>query len=326
MDLIVVTMPPKYTVFTSLNTTSSLLMTTVRLPKINKALHLALWRRSLAEQKTQKWTLMRSARGNRKGKQKEITVEDGSLNNSGTSTALQITYHNKPIYDQISDEPKIELGATYNPNLLPDHCGNYFQHPKARLIQQDYRNINKDLIPPWKTYEALTAETIVLIDATVNCWKMKVNEDSYRKVSLLKWLAFYQIWFVLEIYQFSARSLRVIVESDVQPDIPPIPILPAPKTNQSSSSTPSPSKRSRAFDDFDVSPNKKKSPIKSNKAGSSGRKLWIIWKDLDQYHCVLNSSRIITFVTTYSNFIQYLAWPRYLTLYARNFITINFIS
>ena len=34
---------------------------------------------------------------------------------------------------------------------------------------------------------------------------------------------------IFKIYQFSACSLQVIIESNIQPGIPPIPILPAPK-------------------------------------------------------------------------------------------------
>ena len=123
---------------------------------------------------------------------------------------------------------------------------------------------------------------------------------------------------IFKIYQFSAHSLQVIIESNIQPGIPPIPILPTPKANQNSSSTPSPSKWLCPFNNSNISPNKKKSPIKSNKAGSSSCKLWKILKNLHQYDCVLNSSQIFTFVTTYCSFIQYLAWPCYLTLYACN--------
>ena len=47
---------------------------------------------------------------------------------------------------------------------------------------------------------------------------------------------------VFKIYQFSAHSLRVIIKSDIQSGIPPIPTLLAPKANQNNSSTPSPSK------------------------------------------------------------------------------------
>lgn len=77
------------------------------------------------------------------------------------------------------------MGATYDPNLLPDHKGSYFQHPKAKLIQLDYRDINKKLIAPWKTYEALKPGTVVLVDAVVNCWKIQIgkDKDKFRKAS-----------------------------------------------------------------------------------------------------------------------------------------------
>ena len=97
------------------------------------------------------------------------------------------------------------------------------------------------------------------------------------------------------------------------------------KPKQNNSSTLLPSKRSRAFNDFDVSPNKKKSPIKSNKAGGNGRKLEIMSKVLHLYDYILSSSRIITLVTTYHSLIQLSNWPCYLTFYARNFKTINFM-
>ena len=58
----------------------------------------------------------------------------------------------------------------------------------------------------------------------------------------------------------------MIVESDTPPDIPSSCPYPKPKN---SPSTPSPSKQPLAFDNFDISPSKKKSATKQNKAGSS---------------------------------------------------------
>ena len=157
-----------------------------------------------------------------------------------------------------------------------------------------------------------------------DCQLLKVNEESYCQVSLLKWLISYQNW-------ASLRSINLVLAA-CKWSLNPIFSLAYPlslsspllKQNQNSSSTPSPSKWLCPFNNSNISPNKKKSPIKSNKAGSSSRKLWIISKYLRQYDCVLKSSQIFTFVTTYYSFIQYLSWPRYLTLYARNYITIKF--
>ena len=116
-----------------------------------------------------------------KGKETEKVAEEGSTNVASMSHYEQYFLVNN--YTSISDESKIELGATHDPDLLPDHHGEYFQHPKAHLIQQDYHHVNKNLIAPWKTYEVLNTGTILLINAIMNCWKMKINEDSYHKVS-----------------------------------------------------------------------------------------------------------------------------------------------
>ena len=116
-----------------------------------------------------------------KGKETEKVAEEGSTNVASMSHYKQYILMNN--YTPISDESKIELGATYDPDLLPDHHGEYFQHPKAHLIQQDYHHVNKNIIAPWKTYEVLNTGTILLINAIMNCWKMKINEDSYHKVS-----------------------------------------------------------------------------------------------------------------------------------------------
>ena len=115
-----------------------------------------------------------------KGKETEKVAEEGFTNIAGTSCYKQYISINN--YTPISDESKIELGATYDPDLLPDHCGEYLKHLKAHLIQQDHY-VKKNIISLWKTYEALNTRTILLIDAIMNCWKMKVNEDSYHKVS-----------------------------------------------------------------------------------------------------------------------------------------------
>lgn len=115
-----------------------------------------------------------------KGKAKE--KGEGSKAESSMSSVSCTRKSTNLIIFAIADGPKVEAGATYDPNLLPDHRGDYFQHPKARLIQQDYTDINKNLIAPWKTYEALPVGTVVLINAAVNCWKMKVTSETYRKV------------------------------------------------------------------------------------------------------------------------------------------------
>ena len=64
----------------------------------------------------------------------------------------------------------IELGTFYDPNLLPDHQGDYFKHVHAKLVQLDIRDENDMLIPPWDMYDNLRPGTVVLIDASLVCW------------------------------------------------------------------------------------------------------------------------------------------------------------
>ena len=52
-------------------------------------------------------------------------------------------------------------------------------------IQLNHCKVQPWIQQHWKTYKALTTETVLLIDATINCWKLKVNEDLYHKVSSL---------------------------------------------------------------------------------------------------------------------------------------------
>jgi hypothetical protein len=63
----------------------------------------------------------------------------------------------------------ISLGAFYDPRLLPDYGGPIFRHKSARLVQRDIRNMNGDLIPPWKTYEELRPGTLVLMKVSFYC-------------------------------------------------------------------------------------------------------------------------------------------------------------
>jgi len=72
-------------------------------------------------------------------------------------------------------EPVLEVGALYNPNLLPDYCGDLFQHKFANLVQQDIKDTNDDLVPPWLIIvevmcEKLRPGTVVIVDTTLVCW------------------------------------------------------------------------------------------------------------------------------------------------------------
>ncbi|KAJ7017249.1 hypothetical protein C8F04DRAFT_963517 [Mycena alexandri] len=59
----------------------------------------------------------------------------------------------------------IKLGAYYEPRMLPDYGGSYFNHLKAKLLQLD-----NQLIPPWKFYEVLRPGTLVLCLVSLHCF------------------------------------------------------------------------------------------------------------------------------------------------------------
>ncbi|KAJ7677863.1 hypothetical protein DFH06DRAFT_1121427 [Mycena polygramma] len=94
----------------------------------------------------------------------------------------------------------IKLGAHYEPSLLPDYGGAYFNHTKAKLVQQDVRDVNNNLIPPWKIYEALRPGTLVLVLVSLHCFLM--NDENSKEPRQRK------------IYQVNAHSMRVLSESD----------------------------------------------------------------------------------------------------------------
>ena len=64
----------------------------------------------------------------------------------------------------------IELGALYDPILLPDHQGDLFQQKFAKVVQQDIKDTKDDLVPPWQMHEKLRPGTIVVVDTTLVCW------------------------------------------------------------------------------------------------------------------------------------------------------------
>ncbi|KAJ7633385.1 hypothetical protein DFH06DRAFT_991055 [Mycena polygramma] len=101
---------------------------------------------------------------------------------------------------EAGDEPAdIKLGAHYEPSLLPDYGGSYFNHNKAKLVQQDVRDIKNNLIPPWKLYDALRPGTLILILVSLHCFSM--NDDTTKEIKR-------------RVYQLNAHSIRVLSESD----------------------------------------------------------------------------------------------------------------
>ncbi|KAJ7643206.1 hypothetical protein B0H17DRAFT_959854 [Mycena rosella] len=126
----------------------------------------------------------------------------------------------------------IKFGAHYEPTLLEDYGGLYFNHVKAKLVQLDVRDTQNDLIGPWKFYDALKPGTLVLVLASLHCFVMS-DEKSKRE---------------RKVYQINAHSVCVLAESDQPVEKRTRPIAP----NDSAPLPDRPSTSSVAFSAFRV--------------------------------------------------------------------------
>lgn len=77
---------------------------------------------------------------------------------------------------------EIYVGARYDPHILYDFRGAGFRLVHNKLVQHDVRDIDDNLIPPWKAYEELRTGTVVLMEATIHCFRFNVNGRRERKV------------------------------------------------------------------------------------------------------------------------------------------------
>lgn len=69
--------------------------------------------------------------------------------------------------------PETTLTSTYNPVVLPDYHGNFFQQPNARLVQFDWRGVDNKLVVPSLWYSTFRPGTLVLIKATLIAWTVQ---------------------------------------------------------------------------------------------------------------------------------------------------------
>ena len=73
-------------------------------------------------------------------------------------------------------EPVLELGALYDPNLLPDYLGDLFEHKFAKLVQQDIIDTEDNLVAPWLMHDKLRPGTVIVVDTTLVCWHIGGKE------------------------------------------------------------------------------------------------------------------------------------------------------
>jgi len=113
----------------------------------------------------------------------------------------------------------VDLNTRYDPHVLPDYGGPFFQHVKATLVQQDIRDVKGKLIPPTKWCEALRPGSLVVatVKPHVSIMPDERRPGELKKVRLLTiTIPFYSLFiFSPQFYQLTARRVKVIDSSDV---------------------------------------------------------------------------------------------------------------
>lgn len=97
-------------------------------------------------------------------------------------TFIEATIHLTYIHVTVPTGDEIYVGAHYDPRVLYDFRGAGFKLMHNKLVQHDVRDVDDNLIPPWKAYEELRTGTVVLIEASIHCFRFNVNGRRERKV------------------------------------------------------------------------------------------------------------------------------------------------
>ncbi|KAJ8481748.1 hypothetical protein ONZ45_g15198 [Pleurotus djamor] len=87
-----------------------------------------------------------------------------------------------------------------------DFGGAYFQLRKAKLAQQEFYDIDNNLIPPWEAYDKLRPGTLVSAQVSLECYVKPQDKKKY--------------------YQVRMHKLSVIAESPEVPEPRQVPALP----------------------------------------------------------------------------------------------------
>ncbi|KAJ6591909.1 hypothetical protein B0H10DRAFT_2442150 [Mycena sp. CBHHK59/15] len=135
---------------------------------------------------------------------------------------------------------KRKIGDTYDPDLLPDHRGSYFDHRVSKLVQRDHRDEDGKLIVPHELYSQLT-------EGTLFCARFRFETFIFKGDRASK------------VYHIYVERLQVLDKGSGNVWSPPVPSLLA------ASAPSTPRKRTReepeaddAFDSFKgISPKKK---------------------------------------------------------------------
>ncbi|KAJ8515764.1 hypothetical protein ONZ45_g6855 [Pleurotus djamor] len=82
--------------------------------------------------------------------------------------------------------PAIHVGALYDPMLLPDYGGHYFQLKNNKLVQHNILDMDDNLIPPWEAYDKLRPGTLILANVTLHCYVSEADKRKYYQVKMIE--------------------------------------------------------------------------------------------------------------------------------------------
>ncbi|RXW17502.1 hypothetical protein EST38_g8345 [Candolleomyces aberdarensis] len=101
-----------------------------------------------------------------------------------------------------ADDDDAYVGKRYPPELQVDYGGPCCQLKHNKLIQHNVRDIDGNLIPPWKYHVDLRPGTIVLIEATIHCYNMTQGKRDRK------------------YYQINAHNTQVLLPSKFPVEVP----------------------------------------------------------------------------------------------------------
>jgi hypothetical protein len=74
--------------------------------------------------------------------------------------------------------PKVTAGAYYEPRVLPDYGGAFFNLINNKLRQQDVRDPDDALIAPWNMYGALRPGTLIMAEVTLHAFHITDKKET----------------------------------------------------------------------------------------------------------------------------------------------------
>ncbi|PPQ71484.1 hypothetical protein CVT24_011978 [Panaeolus cyanescens] len=171
-------------------------------------------------------------KNNKNQAKKKPSASSKVLLTKETVSSLNDRQTEEPVADSASSadgQPLVRLGASYPLECLPDHTGPIFRQVHSTVHQLDVFDLNGDLVPPWLMPSVLKPGVLAFFEGVFNIWIPPGRNP---------------------IMQFVAKSVKVIGDSNSEPELPVAPSLPEENCRKSSPGPEPGQKRSAAFESF----------------------------------------------------------------------------